>query len=34
MAGFAGGGDAADDLNDVLLGSDISQPLLTMPQQG
>src|SRR5436305_753517 len=33
MAGF-GGGDAADDLNGALLSSDISQPLLTMPQQG
>jgi hypothetical protein len=33
MAGF-GGGDAADDLNAALLSSDISQPLLTMPQQG
>jgi probable HAF family extracellular repeat protein len=31
MAGF-GGGDAADDVNDVDVGSDAQQPFLTTPQ--
>ena len=33
MAGF-GGAAAADGLNPAAFGSDISQPLLTMPQHG
>jgi hypothetical protein len=32
MAGFAGGGDAADDLNAADFGSDAQQPLLTTLQ--